>query len=134
MTYLLTFTCYGAHPPGSVNNPMKNDAYLLDVVRREIALNAIQEVCKHRHWPLIAVHVRSNHVHIVVDGDQLPEPTMTTFKAYISRALNQIEPPCRRWTRHGSTRYLWSRKEIDNAARYVISKQGEQMAAYAAGW
>jgi hypothetical protein len=38
--------------------------------RREsfVVLNAIRETCAFRDWTPLAVHVRSTHVHVVVDG------------------------------------------------------------------
>ena len=38
---------------------------MLDQIRRDAVLEAIQEVCTRRGWSLLAAHVRSNHVHTV---------------------------------------------------------------------
>ena len=138
-TYLITFVCYGARLPGTVgavdrlhNVPgsrkptpdadrearargrMRQAPYLLDAVRREAILTAFREVCWHREWRLLASHVRTNHVHVVVEACQTPERVMNAFKCYASRALEQLGvdfPGRRRWARHGSTRYLWTRKQ-----------------------
>ena len=53
---------------------------------------------------------------------------MTALKAFASQALNRLEidgPDRRRWARHGSTRYLWTPKEISAAIHYVMCQQGE---------
>ena len=55
---------------------------------------------------------------------------MRDFKAYASRQLNQQEEKSKRWTRHGSTRYLWKNQEVDNAVNYVIAEQGEPMVVF----
>jgi hypothetical protein len=58
---------------------------------------------------------------------------MSTFKCYASRALNLSEPALedpRRWARHGSTRYLWTRDEVAAAIGYVSSGQGLPMACF----
>jgi REP element-mobilizing transposase RayT len=105
----------------------------MDTIQREIVLDAIQEACHWRKWSLLAVHVRSNHVHAVVDADRSPEQVMTAFKAYASRMLNGslLDPPgLTRWARHGSTRYLRDADEISAAVGYVVSGQGEDMAVY----
>ena len=92
-------------------------------------LEAICQVCFYKHWTLIAVHVRTNHVHAVVDADIAPEAVMNTFKSYASRLLNKNEASVtKRWTRHGSTRYLWTRESVEVAVRYVVESQGEAMA------
>jgi REP element-mobilizing transposase RayT len=99
-----------------------------DATQREIVLRAMLEVCQHRGWTMLTAHVRTEHVHVVVDADTNPERITNALKSYASRALN-----CQRtWARHGSTLYLWTPVEITNAVRYVVSKQGEPMAVYVA--
>ena len=157
-SYLITWVCYGTWLPGRegaisrkqnrVGSPvaaanetvekrsarrMLDDRYKLDAVRREIVLKSLQQVCELRGWKLLAAHVRSNHVHIVVTAPSRPEHVMNSMKAYASRALNQAsfdETECRRWARHGSTRYLWTEEAIRRAIRYVIDDQGQQMAVH----
>ena len=104
--------------------------YQLDVHRRELVLQAMGEACSHRGWKLFAAHVRTNHVHAVVRAGVRPEIVMNCFKSYASRALNRsgFDPPNRkRWTRHGSTRYLWKEEDISAAISYVVHEQGEPM-------
>jgi hypothetical protein len=132
MRYFITFTCYGTHlhgdECGSVDrhhnipgnrlaeaNPqrveikrdqMDQPPYYLNDDRRLIVLTAIREVCQYRNWNLHAAHVRTNHVHAVVETETRPELAMNTFKSYASRALNSLagdEPDRKRWARHGST-------------------------------
>ena len=136
MTYLITFSCYGQHlhgdEGGSVNrdnNTFGNDRvpadttwvtrarrlmdqppYTLDFRRRNIVMASVREVCSSRDWTLLAAHVRSTHVHVVVDADAPPEKIMGDFKTYASRHLNLAEldePTRKRWARHGSTRRIW---------------------------
>jgi|SRR5688572_8900595 len=154
-TYLITFVCYGSWLPGQAGavdrtdnvfgsrlpdaNPNQQSystqrilqpPYLLDSPRRKIVLEAIKEVCCHRHWNLVSAHVRTNHVHIVIAANQPPEHVMTTLKAYASRALNQANldgPDRRRWARHGSTRHLWTKEAVSAAVHYVVCEQGEPM-------
>jgi REP element-mobilizing transposase RayT len=88
------------------------------------------EVCSVRCWNLLAAHVRTNHVHAVVEADAVPEKVLSDFKVISSRALNELEGKRKRWARHGSTRYLWTKAEIDRAVHYVVSEQGAPMALY----
>jgi hypothetical protein len=39
-------------------------------------------------------------------------------------------PDRRRWARHGSTRYLWTRESVLAAIYYVVHEQGAAMAVY----
>ena len=105
---------------------MPDEPWLPTALQRQIILTAIKGVCRHRNWALLAAHVRSNHVHAVVESHATPEKIMHDFKAYSSRALG---PGGRRWTRHGSTRYLWTADDVADAVYYVSEGQGQAMAA-----
>ncbi len=109
MRYFITFTCYGAHlhgdESGSVDRSqnrfgspslepdsslvsrdrqgMTQVAYLLDRDSRVTVLEALQEVCVHRKWGLLAAHVRTNHVHVVAESDVPPEKVMNDFGAHM---------------------------------------------------
>lgn len=161
MTYFITFACYGGHLhgdesgsvdrrhnlPGSrlleahpqraaAERQLMNQApYFLDQWRRSVVLEALYQVCSHRGWRLLAAHVRTNHIHVIVEADAPPEKVMTDFKAYASRSLNRLgcdEQHRKRWARHGSTRWLWKDADVQQAIRYVIEEQGEPMAVFAA--
>ena len=95
MTYLITFVCYRCHLHGSESGSvdrnnnvrgtpllevdsaraaaegerMDQAPYNLDPIRRDATLEAIQEVCSQRGWSLLAAHVRSTHVHTVVQAE-----------------------------------------------------------------
>jgi REP element-mobilizing transposase RayT len=152
LAYFITFSTYGSHlhgaEPGSVDRDhnvvggryavpdsnrlahtkkrIRDAPYSLGAAQRAAVLRAIQQVCKHRGWILLAAHVRTNHVHLVVETDTSPERVMRDFKAYASRSLDHKKA----WTRHGSTRYLWERDDVAHAVRYVVEGQGEPMAVF----
>ena len=112
---------------------MNQPPYVLDGESRVVVWQALEQVCQHRGWNLLAAHVRSNHVHIVVEAEVVPEKAMNDFKAYASRALNQLgrdESGRRRWARHGSTRWLWKDQDVREAIHYVVDEQGEPMAVF----
>ena len=161
MTYLLTFSCYGCHLHGSESGSvdrrhhvpgtptleadparetsererMAQAPYNLDQVRRDIVLEAIQEVCAHRGWDLLAAHVRTTHVHTVVEAEAPPENIMDDFKVYASRRLNRMGldgAGRKRWTRRGSTRRLWKPERISAAIQYVVAEQGDAMSVFEA--
>ncbi len=112
---------------------MTQEPYEMDDARRLAVLAAVRQHCEYRNWPLLAAHVRTNHVHVVVDAPVAPEKALNELKAYASRHLNRVgldSPDRRRWSRHGSTRYLWKREEVESAIGYVADRQGEPMALY----
>ena len=111
MRYFITFACYGARlhgaEAGSVDsrhnllgaplvepdsmrvtferNRMGQPPFFLDTESRAAVLEALHEVCASRDWTLFAAHVRTNHVHTVVEAGVSPEKVMNAFKAYASR-------------------------------------------------
>jgi REP element-mobilizing transposase RayT len=159
LAYFITFTCYGTwlhgdergsvdaehNTPGTPVLPsdparraserasLPEQPYTLDAPRRQLALEAICAIAQQKGWLLHAVHVRSNHVHIVVTAPGSPERVMNDFKTSASRRLNKAYPFERdriRWTRHGSTRYLWTSDAVAEKVEYVLDGQGERMARY----
>jgi hypothetical protein len=158
MTYFLTFNCYGSWLPGDERgwvdrargsydrggyqdpNPglaryarkiMPQEPYQLDEPRAQIVLDAICEVCQYRGWGLVAAHVRTTHVHVVVAHLGDPDRPISDFKSYSSRALNQhrFETANRkRWARGGSTRRLPTAEAVRAAIQYVVDRQGDRIA------
>jgi hypothetical protein len=157
--YFITFTCYGrwlhGDPRGSVDRDhntigepwlgsshgmlresaeaLTQPPYELDGPRRTVVLEAIVNTCRHRKWNLFAAHVRTWHVHLVMAANATPEKVMSDLKAYAIRALNQHRFDAtdrKRWTRHGSTRYLNSCEHMERAIEYVLFEQGSVQSAY----
>jgi len=98
-----------------------------------VVLASLRERCTEQRWYLLAAHVRTTHVHVVVEGDARPERIMNDVKSYASRCLNRSgldDAGRKRWARHGSTRWLWSPESVAAAIRYVMDAQGEAMAVF----
>ncbi len=68
---------------------LNEDAFAMDETARRIVRKAIQQHAEFRNWQLHTVHVRTNHVHIVVTGDLSPERMQLEFKAYATRELKK---------------------------------------------
>jgi len=161
VTYLITFACYGCHwhghASGSVDRRhnlagsrlieadprrlygelqrMDQPPYQMDSTRRQVVPAALRERCQQQKWHLLAAHVRTNHVHMVVEGEARPERIMNDLKSYASRCLNRMgsdERTRKRWAKHGSTRWLWKPTHVSAAIRYVVDEQGEPMAVFEA--
>jgi REP element-mobilizing transposase RayT len=77
--------------------------------------------------------VRVEHVHVVISvgPSEAPERVMRMLKAAGTRRIRMMPvplPPERTWSRHGSTRYLWSLAALGTAVRYVTLHEEERCA------
>ena len=97
---------------------------VLDERQRHLVDTAIRERCSHAGWVLLALNVRTNHVHAVVAATEPPEQVMASLKAWATRKLREgRSAPAKPWARHGSTRYLWDELGLENACTYVTDLQ-----------
>jgi len=162
LAYLLTFRCYGTWLPGDprgftdrrhggYGTPRSAPCLLLRIATarrlehapialgaaaRAVVEAAIRDRCVHANWVLHAVNVRTNHVHVVVGATAPPERMMNQLKSWATRRLllaAEISDGTRPWSRHGSTRYLWTTESIEAACRYVVEGQGVVLDRYPAG-
>lgn len=109
---------------------LKHVPFYLGDAERKVVEAAIKEVCLFRRYVLVVLNVRTNHVHIVVMNLGDPDRIMDSFKAYATRALRKAglaEANQKIWSRHGSTRYLWTDEHINAAVEYVFNGQGEDL-------
>jgi REP element-mobilizing transposase RayT len=78
---------------------------------------------------LLAINVRTNHVHTVVAAHgQKPERIMNAFKGNATRQMR--EDGCwpyeySPWVEKGSKRRLWNEQSVANAIDYVVNGQGD---------
>jgi REP element-mobilizing transposase RayT len=161
LAYFITFTTYGTRlhgdAKGSVDEAhnaydtpvlsadeerekreraaMTQSPYVMEPVEREVVCKAIVGLAAERGWNLLAAHVRSTHVHVVIVTEERdPGRTMSDLKARASRALNLAgfdSAERKRWARHGSTRHLFRDEEVEEKVHYTLDEQGERMAWYA---
>ena len=112
MPYLLTFSTYGSYLPGDCRGSTDRhigwrgaEPRLEEHVRKTMSVpsfqlsrhhdrravrDAIVELCAQKGWWLAALHVRTNHLHMVVDADAAPERILQACKAYATRALKGL--------------------------------------------
>lgn len=156
LAYFISWTCYGqwlhGDPRGSIDfqhnqfgeafvpwdedrrceaeEKMSQEPYSMDEPRRQAVLEGIRFVCHERGWTLHAVHVRKYHVHVVVKADKNVEQVLIDLKAYASRALNENGfdgKNRKRWTKHGSTKYIYDPDYLNATINYTLNKQGKVM-------
>ena len=154
LAYFLTWTTYGTRlhgdPRGTVdryhNTPgtpvlpsdpkrqafvtkrMRDAPFLLNNLSRPIADQAIRDHAAIRNWDILALNVRTNHVHVVVNcrGTHSPDEARQQFKTWGTRRLinaGEATSDTRVWTDDGSTRYLDSAHSLMSAINYVLNCQ-----------
>jgi len=156
LAYFLTWTCYGTRlhgdergtvdrrhrgfgappvdpSPGrqfAARQRMAGQPVTLDAPSRAVVDREIRSVVERRGWILLALNVRTNHVHVVVSAPTRPELALEAFKAFATRGLGAagfLPAGGRVWTRHGSTRYLWSERDVEMAVAYTVEAQGPSL-------
>ncbi len=149
VAYFITFRTYGtwlhgdergsmdrrtAHIPGAPvlntnqyrrsweQEQLKHPAVCFNQIQRLLIDTTIRKVIKHNQWQLHALDVQSDHVHVVLTALKRPEAVMNSLKSWCTRELrkakrisNDIKP----WSRHGSTRWLWTENEVKEVCIYV---------------
>ena len=129
---------YGTpHIPANSNWLQQNKARLignpvrLNAKRRRSVETAIRETCSIRHWNLLALNIRTNHVHsVVATGIKRGELALNAFKANATRKMREDgawasdRSP---WADKGSCRRLWNENSVSNAINYVLYGQGDDL-------
>lgn len=152
LAFLITWTCYGTWLPGDArgstddlhntygtpyapenedkhigaSDSMNFESVTLDPTARAIVESTIRDHCEFKKWPLHALNVRTNHVHVVVVYPGDPNVPLVQFKSWSTRRLRDaglfsMDHPI--WTRRGSTRYLWKPEHVSGAVDYVLNRQ-----------
>ena len=157
LAYLITFRCYGTwfhgdergstdrlhnvyetpflSPNRNLNNylrdNLKQKPVELDGERRSVVEEAIRETCGKRNWGLLAINVRSNHIHVVLEvGSKEPNKVLIALKANATRKLREEgvwDSENTPWADKGSKRWLWNEKSVEIAIDYVINGQGREL-------
>ena len=152
MTYLLTFSCYGTHLHGDARGSWSNgvaqaphpafeaamhelmvqEPYSMGPQARPIVLRSMIELSTKKGWNLLAAHVRTTHVHLVLDCDAPIDRVIASFKGSATTALCRSEDNStrRRWSKGGSRRALPTSAAITAAVGYVLRGQGDPMSVY----
>ena len=110
---------------------LKSPPVFLNEAQRIVVLETIIQHCSIRQWQLLAAHVRSNHVHILVRADQDIGKVMNELKAWSTRKLRQQGHNITKvWTVGGSKRYVFTDAKLREKIHYVIYEQGRMMQHY----
>jgi REP element-mobilizing transposase RayT len=149
IAYHLTFTTYGTWLHGDdrgsvdrktheymVPDPARNEfirerlkhpIVTLSPKARRIVREGIEGYCKFKSWPLLALNVRTNHVHLVVGASDTASKMLNGVKARATRLLRDeclFEESRPVWTERGNKGLLLTQEAVDLAVDYVLNRQG----------
>jgi len=157
LAYLITFRCYGTwlhgddrgsadrHGAAGYGDPvvapsalrqrweqsrLRGQPFDLGPGAWPAVQHAVEDVCERRGWVLLAVNVRTNHVHAVVAADVAPEVVLNSLKTWATRRLRGtglLAANAPAWSRHGSTVHLWTDEQVAAAQDYVLHGQGADL-------
>jgi REP element-mobilizing transposase RayT len=109
---------------------LKAPPFLIEPAQRRIIEGAVLELCEHRGWELLAVNVRTNHVHVVLVAEMPPERAIGDLKAFSTRALRRagaVGASRPVWAGHGSTKYVWDEEQLERCMAYTLDEQGNDL-------
>ncbi|MCA8914781.1 MAG: transposase [Planctomycetes bacterium] len=149
IAYHLTFTTYGTwlhgDERGSVTrkarkyvapDPVLNEymkerlnypKVALEAHARKIVHDAVEDYCEFKSWPLLALNVRTNHVHVVVKALDTASKMLHGIKSRATRVLRDTGDFERNqpvWTERGNKGLLKTEEAVANAIDYVLDHQG----------
>jgi REP element-mobilizing transposase RayT len=156
LAYFITFTCYGTWLHGDARgstlkrsegrnlalspnaqrekynrDALKRPPVALDRPMRSAVDSAIREACEFRNWRLLALNVRTNHVHVVIEAPPVKgDGVVSALKARATLALRKAglaEDGAPVWSEGGSCRWLWDERSVEAACRYVTEQQGPDL-------
>jgi REP element-mobilizing transposase RayT len=110
---------------------LKHPPVKLNASRRKSVEKAVRDTCEKRRWALLAINVRTNHVHAVISiGAKSSEAALIALKANATRQLREDrlwDHEHAPWAEKGSRRKLWNEKSIWEATNYVLNCQGDEL-------
>jgi len=106
----------------------KQEPFVFNKKQQDAVEISVKETCQIRNYKLLAINVRTNHLHAVVSAKSKPDIIVNGFKSHATRKLRErylVLKEDRIWSRGGSRRYLWKSKYVGIAIDYVLYGQGK---------
>ncbi len=102
---------------------------ILSLAQRQFVSESFRETCARRDWPLHAMVVLREHVHVVLHADMPPGDATAQLKRWATRTLRDARLIARDqpvWERSGGSRYLPSPGDVARAITYVFDDHHTQ--------
>ncbi|MGJ5817140.1 transposase [Paludibaculum fermentans] len=114
----------------------KSRPFLLEKPHRELILKTIRKTCEAKTYELLAAHIRTTHLHVILEAPSDPSSCMGALKLACTKALRDA---CLAgaeeniWAHYGHIRILDAPFAIAKAINYVLEGQGSPMETYCSG-
>jgi REP element-mobilizing transposase RayT len=110
---------------------MSQPVFVLDDQTRPIVEQAIRDHAAFRGWRIVAINVRTTHVHISIAdfGDYSPEEVTKQCKSWGTRRLiaaGFVSSMRRVWADHGSMRNINSAESLQRMIEYITNWQEDR--------
>lgn len=107
---------------------MKGEVITLTLEHAEVLFKQLHETTMYRHWPMLALAIMADHLHIVIQvtDNSKADKVLADLKAWGSRALNkQFGEPASEtwWTSKGSKRPKFDEASLRNAILYILKQE-----------
>ena len=94
---------------------------------RQIIEDVMREHADIKDWNILALNVRSNHVHLVIEAPVSPSEVMRQLKMWATR--KEVNPDRKKWwTKQGDRKLLFTEEAVENAVRYTL--EGQEKSEY----
>jgi hypothetical protein len=109
---------------------MKWPEFIIDRKSRGIIHRTTHGVFEYRHWALLALNVRTNHLHLVGYAPDGGDKMINDVKAWCTRRLREAkrrDPKAPVWTEGHSVHPLFTAEAVAVAVDYTLSRQGADL-------
>ena len=103
---------------------------IFDAAKRVCVHNAVESFCEFKQWRLLALHVRTNHMHALILGEASSQRMVQGIKAAATRALREaklIDATRKVWTEGASVTTCETDNDIAAVRDYIKNRQGDPL-------
>jgi REP element-mobilizing transposase RayT len=141
MRWLVTWSTYAAHPTTPHSEKLQSwresltrcPPCHLDAPRRRVILDTLISVCAEETWTLYALHVRTNHIHVILDAPDPAARIVYLLKSRATKALRSaglVSASQPVWADYRNVRRLATERALYRAIHYVLNGQGVPLDRY----
>ena len=109
---------------------MNQPPMVFDTPQRTCVHHALESFCAYKQWLVLALHVRTNHIHALIYGKTHSQRIVQGIKAAATRALREaglIDEARKVWTEGASITTCETDEDIATIRDYIKNRQGNPL-------